>query len=189
MQHTRSLTLAERAAEPVSGPSRSVGNVAKRAHFSPAGVRWRGMTRAARLPRIVGAAVALIAVASLLSGCFGTADQESSFSMMNNDRAAHSVGPLIPHGGLLAKAQAWAEHLASINGLEHSSLPSGVSSCWETLGENVGYGSSISAVENAFMNSSPHRANLLNSSFAYAGTGVAYRGSRVFVVQVFMQGC
>jgi len=147
------------------------------------------MTRGTRLTRILGAAIALVAVATLLSGCFGTQDQESSFAMMNTDRAAHSVGPLIPTGGLLAKAQAWAEHLAAMNGLEHSSLPSGVSSCWSTLGENVGYGSSITSVEHAFMNSSPHRANLMNGSFAYAGTGVAYRGSRVFVVQVFMQGC
>jgi uncharacterized protein YkwD len=147
------------------------------------------MARATRLPRIVGVSVGLLAVVSLLSGCFGTPDQESSFVMMNNDRAAHGVGPLIPHGGLLAKAQSWAEHLAAINSLEHSSLPSGVSSCWSTLGENVGYGSSISSVEGAFMASSPHRSNLLNGAFAYAGTGVAYRGSRVFVVQVFMQGC
>jgi uncharacterized protein YkwD len=147
------------------------------------------MTRGTRLPRIIGAGVALVAVVTLLSGCFGTPDQESSFVMMNNDRAAHDVGPLFPTGGLLAKAQAWAEHLAAVNGLAHSSLPSGVSSCWETLGENVGYGSSITAVEKAFMASSPHRTNLLNGSFAYAGTGVAYRGSRVFVVQVFMQAC
>jgi uncharacterized protein YkwD len=147
------------------------------------------MTRGTRLPRILGVAVALVAVATLLSGCFGTPDQESSFGLMNNDRVAHGEAGLFPHGALLAKAQAWADHLASINALEHSSLPSGVSTCWQTLGENVGYGSSISAVENAFMASSPHRANLLNSSFAYAGTGVAYRGSRVFVVQVFMQAC
>jgi uncharacterized protein YkwD len=147
------------------------------------------MLRGTRLPRILGVAVALVAVATLLSGCFGSPDQESSFALMNNDRVAHGEAGLLPHGALLEKAQAWAEHLAAIYGLQHSSLPSGVSTCWSTLGENVGYGSSISAVENAFMASSPHRANLLNGAFAYAGTGVAYRGSRVFVVQVFMQAC
>ena len=103
MQHTRSLThgtLAERAANPVSETPLSVGNVANCAQFSTHGGRWRGMTRGTRLTRILGAAIALVAVATLLSGCFGTPDQESSFAMMNNDRAAHSVGPLIPTGGL-----------------------------------------------------------------------------------------
>ena len=87
--------------------------------------------------------------------------------MMNTDRAAHSVGPLIPPGGLLAKAQAWAEHLAAINSLEHPSLPSGVSA-WSTFRErrvrvvdHLG-GAHVHELE-------PARANLLNGSFGYAG--------------------
>ena len=76
-----------------------------------------------------------------------------------------------------------------MNGLEHSSLPSGVSSCWAPSARTSATARRSTSVEHAFMNSSPHRANLMNGSFAYAGTGVAYRGSRVFVVQVFMQAC
>jgi uncharacterized protein YkwD len=171
------------------GSSRSVENVAERAHFSTTTRRWDPMQHGRRIPRLAATAAVLVASLLLLSACFGTASQEESFYALNNDRAAHSVGPLMPHGELVAKAQAWADKLSRDGRLSHSNLASGVPGCWRSLGENVGYGSSIGGVQDAFMNSSAHRANVLNGAFAYAGTGVAYNGSRVYVVQVFMQGC
>jgi uncharacterized protein YkwD len=145
--------------------------------------------RHGRLPRLLATTAALVAVVTLLAGCFGTQGQYDAFVAMNSDRAAHSVGPLIPHGELIAKAQAWADKLASDNGLSHSDLAAGIPGCWRSLGENVGYGSSITGIEDAFMASDDHRANLLNGTFQYAGTGVSMNSGRVFVVQVFMQGC
>ncbi len=193
MQHTRGLTdgrLAEPPASPVFVPLRSVGNVAKRAQFRSGGGRWECMrTTGRRLPRLLGAGVALALAVTLLSACFGTAEQEAAFAELNGDRSAHGLGLVVPHGELIAKAQSWADKLASENRLSHSHLPSGVPGCWRLLGENVGYGSSIGQVQDAFMNSPDHRANVLNGAYRYAGTGVAYRGDRVFVVQVFMQGC
>jgi uncharacterized protein YkwD len=191
MQHTRgpaSGKLADHEVHFVPEASRSVGNVADRAHFRPRADRW-GSVRRARLPRLLATAVALVAAVTLFAGCFGTQGQYDAFIAMNSDRSAHEVGPLIPHGELIAKAQAWADHLAAENSLSHSTLSDGVPGCWQALGENVGYGSSIGGVEDAFMGSTDHRTNLLNGAYDYAGTGVATNGSRVFVVQVFMQGC
>ena len=39
------------------------------------------------------------------------------------------------------------------------------------------------------MNSQGHKDNVLNGAYGFAGTGVSYNGGRVYVVQVFMQGC
>jgi uncharacterized protein YkwD len=147
------------------------------------------MIRGRRLPHLAGAAAVLVAAVLLLSACFGTAGQQEAFVELNNDRAAHGVGPAIPHGELLAKAQAWADKLASDGRLSHSNLSSGVPGCWRSLGENVGYGSSVEGVQNAFMNSRAHKDNVLNGGYGFAGTGVSRNGDRVYVVQVFMQGC
>jgi uncharacterized protein YkwD len=193
VQHTGGLSGESRISAPTtehSQISRSVGNVAERAHFPSPARRWNPMQqRGRRIPRLAGAATVLVASLLLLSACFGSAGQQEAFVAMNNDRAAASVGPVIPHGELIAKAQAWADKLSRDGRLSHSTLSAGVPGCWRSLGENVGYGSSVGGVEDAFMNSSAHKNNILNGAFQYAGTGVAWNGSRVYVVQVFMQGC
>ena len=43
---------------------------------------------------------------------------------------------------------------------------------YKTAGENIAGNSSNSGAVNAWMNSSGHRANILNSSFTYTGIGV-----------------
>ena len=54
------------------------------------------------------------------------------------------------------------------------------------LGENVGHGPSVAAIEQAFMNSPGHRANILNPEFNWAGTGVSVAADgTVYLVQVF----
>ena len=85
------------------------------------------------------------------------------------------------------KAQAWAEHLARQGYLSHSNLSDGAPAGWQRLGENVGYGPSIASVHQGYMNSSGHRANILDSRFNFIGVGYAKSGSRVYTVQVFMK--
>jgi len=60
---------------------------------------------------------------------------------------------------------------------------------WCSLGENVGYGPSVAAIEDAYMNSSGHRANILSTKWNGAGVGYATNGKRVFTVQVFIKTC
>ncbi len=141
-----------------------------------------------RAPRAVTLLIAVVGVASLLAGCMSP-DASQAMDRMNADRAANGMHPLINNEMLNQKAQAWADRLASQNTLYHSNLPDGISGCWRSLGENVGYGGSVAIVENAYMNSPGHRANILNTNYQYAGMGVAYNGPLVFTVQEFMQGC
>ena len=128
--------------------------------------------------------VPFVALALLLSAC--SPEQLDAFQRVNYDRAANGLGGLNPQESLMNKAQMWADHLASIGTLQHSSVADGCDPGWWMLGENVGSGPSVEAVEAAFMNSPGHRANILNPEFNWAGAGVAVSSNgTVFVVQVF----
>lgn len=132
-------------------------------------------------------ALALVIVL-LVSGCISSGQTQVQ-NELNADRRAHGYASLPTHSQLNAKAQAWAEKLARDGKLSHSKLSSGVPSCWRSLGENVGYGASAAAVQDAYMSSSGHRRNILQSKWKYVGVGWAKAGNRIYTVQVFMQGC
>lgn len=134
------------------------------------------------------AATSIALLALLLTACLPAAPQDV-LNALNADRRANSLRALPDHSALDDKAQAWAEKLARDGRLSHSNLSHGAPSCWRSLGENVGYGSSIEAVERAYMSSSPHRANILASKWDYVGVSAAQSGGRWYTVQVFMQGC
>jgi uncharacterized protein YkwD len=145
------------------------------------------VVRGARRSIVVLAVTAVAAL--LLSGCFLTSTQEGAFAMMNRARGANGRSHLGAQFDAQVKAQAWAERLARENRLYHSNLASGIRVRWCGLAENVGYATSRQAVTDNFMRSSAHRANMLSSQWNGAGIGVAKRGNRVFVVQVFIRTC
>jgi uncharacterized protein YkwD len=126
----------------------------------------------------------LVALAILLSAC--TPEQLDAFQRLNAERQANGLAAVNPQEALMTKAQVWADYLASIGSLQHSNVAEGAAPGWWILGENVGSGPSVEAVQAAFMNSPGHRANILNPEFNWAGAGVAVSGNgTVFVVQVF----
>ncbi len=140
----------------------------------------------ARVLRLAIAALLVLVMGSTLTSC-RSSEQARVADLVNQTRAQYGRSYLRDNLQLDQKAQAWAEHLARINTLRHSNLPEGISYQWRSLAENVGYGGSIEQVHQAYMNSPGHRANILDPRWNYVGTGVAWRGNRVFTVQVFMQ--
>lgn len=141
------------------------------------------VTRLARpVPKAV--AVLLVAAALLLASC--STQQWQAVSLVNRDRAAAGLPGLDIDMPLNQKAQAWANYLAEHKTLAHSDLADGPSAGWMRLGENVGYGPSIEAVQDAFMASPHHRDNVLDPAYNSVGTGVAYdENGTVYIVQVF----
>lgn len=127
----------------------------------------------------------LVAVVLLaLAAC--SPQQLDSFQRINYARVDAGASDLSINTTLMNKAQAWSDRLASTGALQHSNLTEGVDPGWWVLGENVGYGPSIEAVQQAFMASPSHRANVLDPRFNWAGTGVSVSATgTVFVVQVF----
>ena len=139
-------------------------------------------------PRRQLAVATLLCALALLTGCLRPT-QSQVLSEMNADRTAHGLRALPTQADAQRKAQAWAEKLARENTLYHSTLSDGIGVKWCSIGENVGYGPSIAAVEDAYMNSPGHRANILSTKWNGAGVGYATNGSRVFTVQVFIKTC
>ena len=137
--------------------------------------------------RQVLVATVLCAMA-LLTGCLRST-QSQVLSELNADRAAHKLRTLGTQADAQRKAQAWAEKLARENKLYHSTLSDGIKVKWCSLGENVGYGPNVPAIEDAYMNSSGHQANILSTKWNGVGVGYATNGSRVFTVQVFIKTC
>jgi uncharacterized protein YkwD len=116
----------------------------------------------------------------------------TALRLMNADRAAHGLAASSWRSDLQAKAQAWAEHLATPGvPFAHSpSLATGITQCWAGLAENIAANYSLSGAETSFMLSPEHRASILNSAYNFAAVGVARTSDgRVFVVQEFAQGC
>ena len=138
-----------------------------------------------RRARLTVFAIALLAVIAL-SGCL-TPSQGKAHGLVNESRARAGIHGLALDTTAQAKAQQWADTLASRNTLAHSRLSDGMDSGWELIAENVGYGSSIEAVHRQFMASSAHRANILSTRVTHLGTGVARGHGKTFVVHVFVR--
>ena len=147
------------------------------------------LTRPTRRLAVAGL---LFASISLLAACL-TPEQDSVLRELNADRTANGRTALVTHFQAQSKAQAWAEKLAREGTLYHSNLTSGITVGWCNLGENVGYGSSVAAVQDAYMASPGHKANVLNT--VWNGVGVGYARGKVngvwvvFTVQVFIRTC
>ncbi len=131
--------------------------------------------------------VALVVIALLLTSCLNP--QSAVQSALNESRRAHNLPALRIHQQAQNKAQAWAEQLARENRLYHSTLSDGITARWCGLAENVGYGASVQAVQDAYMRSTAHRNNILSKKWNGVGVGYAKRGDRTFTVQVFIRSC
>lgn len=145
-----------------------------------------------RTPHRAGIVATFAVIVLLLTGCL-TTEQASVRDAMNADRQANGLPALAVQADAQAKAQAWAERIAADGRLSHSNLSEGIGVRWCRLGENVGYGSSVQSVQNAYMASSGHRGNILNASWNGVGVGHAVGKVNgrdvVFTVQFFIQTC
>jgi uncharacterized protein YkwD len=103
---------------------------------------------------------------------------------INRTRAAHGLRSLVVVAGASDVARRWSWHLAGAQALSHnpslvSNLEHAGSSAWTMIAENVGTSSAANpgALFTAYMNSAPHRANILDPDARYVGVGVVQRGS------------
>ena len=118
-----------------------------------------------------------------------TPAQQGVKNALNRDRRLQGLSTLTTQADAQAKAQAWAQRLASEGRLYHSTLRDGIRTRACSLGENIGYGSSAAGVQASYMTSPTHRANILSRKWNGVGVGYAKRGSVVYTVQVFIKTC
>jgi uncharacterized protein YkwD len=117
---------------------------------------------------------------------------------INSFRAAHGLQALTMHPDLVRKAESWARNMANGgcglggNGLPnicHSVLTDGITVQWTGLEENVGMispSTNVAGMHNAYVNSPPHAANMLNGKMTYVGVGIAVVGNYMYTAEVFM---
>jgi uncharacterized protein YkwD len=56
---------------------------------------------------------------------------------------------------------------------------------WSIGGENVGVGSDVEAIQNAFMRSKPHRRNILRTRYDHMAVGIVRQDDRLWVTVIF----
>lgn len=124
-----------------------------------------------------------------------TADEKEVFDLINKQRTQNGLSALKLDTETLRVARIKAKDMVDNNYFSHNSPTYGTpfqmlnsfKISYKTAGENIAGNSSNSAAVTAWMNSSGHKANILNSSFNYTGIGVV-KGSKYgkIYVQLFL---
>ena len=116
-------------------------------------------------------------------------DEWDFLNLMNRERFERGMQPLAMVPPVRDVARAWSGVMASDGILRHNpsfsdqiaaALPT-----WHRAGENVGQGSGMAQLHSAFMNSPKHRDNILGD-FQWAGVGVRWAGSKLWVTVNFV---
>lgn len=147
---------------------------------------------------IVATAAAAFAVASPTAiSCAFAADQSmvsaapsetnGFVAAINQLRMSQGLNALSVDGNLAGIAQDWANSMALADGISHrADLRSGVTGNWQTLGENVGVGPTVSSLMDAFIASPGHYKNLVDPRFTHVGVGTVRVGGILYTAHEFM---
>lgn len=145
--------------------------------------------------RKLGAAIALVLSGLLLFGAAGAAEgrdvgpRRTMLGLTNQDRAAHDRDDLNFAARLARYAKDHSQAMARKGYLFHSTeeqLRDALKGYeWQIGGENVGVGGSLESLEDAFMASKDHRANILRSEFQHAAVGIVRDDGRIWITVIF----
>ena len=124
--------------------------------------------------------VALAAPAGAVSS-----DAYTYLARINAERAAHGLHALTMRSDLNRVAQGWANHMASVEVLSHNPRLATQVTNWQVVGENVGEGPSIAALDRAFWASTPHRDNILDRSYRDVGIATSVRNGIIWITVDF----
>lgn len=126
-----------------------------------------------------------------------TVEEQQAVNLLNADRAASGLPALRVNSQLTGLAEDYAQEMINRNFFSHTN-PEGQSPfdrmrqrgiSFGYAGENLAINSSVADAETAFMNSSGHRANILNPNYTQVGIGVKHGSNgSVYVVQEFTDG-
>lgn len=124
-----------------------------------------------------------------------TADEKEVFNLINQQRTNNGLAALKVDEEVQRVARIKAQDMVNNNYFAHESPTYGTpfqmlqsfKISYRSAGENIAGNSSNSGAVTAWMNSSGHRANILNSSFNYTGIGVvsSNRYGKIYV-QMFI---
>jgi hypothetical protein len=127
--------------------------------------------------------LALVVMASLLpvvaatSHAVAAGDPASDFvARINALRTSKGLHPLAVNAALTSFAAGWTNHMASTGVLSHNPNLASAPNNWTVVGENVGDGTSVPDLFQAFVNSPHHYENLVDPRFNTVGVSVVIDG-------------
>lgn len=113
-----------------------------------------------------------------------TALEQQMLGLVNQERTSRGLQPLQADAGLLKIARMKSADLIKNNYFAHNSpvygspfdmmKAAGIS--YKAAGENLAGDSSVQSAHSALMNSSGHRANILNPAYTWVGIGIVQGG-------------
>jgi uncharacterized protein YkwD len=127
------------------------------------------------------------------SGATVVADAQARIvDLINRDRAAAGLAPLRGDAVVRGVADRWSRQMALAGGLRHNGDYLSVASLERfhgTLaGENVAVGSSLEQLHRLFMQSAPHRANVLHPGYQLVGVAaIRAPGGLLYVTEDFLR--
>lgn len=141
------------------------------------------------LGTFVSAVVVLVVVAlpARPAGAEPVADEARFLVLLNQLRAERGLRPLVSDSQMVGVARQWSARMASESTLYHNGdLPNQVTN-WRMLGENVGVGSDVQQLHDAFVASPHHYENMVEPAFDATGIGVVEGGGQIWVTVTFKQ--
>ena len=133
-------------------------------------LRWGVCLATALLALAVLPSVAAAAVSN------AAANNSRMLQFMNSERAARGLAPLARDPRLDALAQSWADKMAEARTMYHPSPPQAMSAGYRSGAQNLAWHDttlSASWAHNFWMNSAPHRKNILDPAFTHTGIAMA----------------
>ena len=115
------------------------------------------------------------------------------FDLTNQARSEHGLPALQWDSALAAAAQAHAQKMVDQRSLSHQ-LPGEpdlqaragqVGAHFHAIAENVAMGGNVDALQKEWMNSTPHRTNILDPNLNHVGIGLVERSGYIYAAVVF----
>jgi len=126
-----------------------------------------------------------VPVTTAATGSFSAPAEAEFILKINALRSSVGVAGLAANDELNNYARWWAKQMADSGNFSHSDIAS-LLDPWSTVGENLGYGPSVTSVFNALVASTGHYNNMVDPRFTSVGVG-AYVDStgRIWTAHVF----
>jgi hypothetical protein len=146
-----------------------------------------------KIATTLGGIAAGLLIFSPPSRAQGNGPAQALFESANRERAARGRAPLKWSSALAEAALKHAQRMASENTLSHQfpgepdmvGRASQAGARFSSLAENVAEGPSVQIIHREWMNSPPHRANLLDPRLDSLGIAVVERNNVLFAVEDF----
>jgi putative cell wall-binding protein/uncharacterized protein YkwD len=145
------------------------------------------------ITRVMSALISLTLIIGVLAATEPagalTPEEDELIELINQERSSRGMNPLTEYWDLTDDARVWSDQMAADGSPLHNPDLASITSNWHKLAENVGVGTGVAQIHRAFMNSSVHRANILDPSMDHIGVGVTHpSGEPLWVTVDFMDG-